>query len=319
MYEETDKMNTQINGEVVLFGSGKVGMKVYNRIGNKIVAVIDNNHEKWGKMFMQDIPIINMEEYLTKYKGIPVIIASVYVNEMIEQLNSNQIYNYSPAIEIWKKDDVPYDKDIAHRNWPFFLKELCDKPNAEILELGSRRVNKEDRWNEYFENANYTGFDYYSGENVDIVGDAHQLSQYFNKKFDLIFSSAVFEHLAMPWKVALEIIKLLKPGGYVFIETHYSFGSHARPWHFFQYSEEALNILFPQKFGMKCIKKSCSNLISGQFSEESSEYLKGKIVGGLYCHSEFIAQKVRDVPEKELSWDCVCLEDVTGKSQYPTT
>lgn len=310
-------MKNQTDEKVVLFGSGKIGRRVYNRIGNKIIAVIDNNDKKWGNMFEQDIPIISMEEYLAKYKGIPVVIASLYVNEMIEQLHSNKIYNYSPAIEIWKRDDVPYDKDIAHRNWPFYLKELCDKPNAEILELGSRRVNKDDRWNEYFESANYTGFDYYSGENVDVVGDAHQLSQYFDKKFDLIFSSAVFEHLAMPWKVALEIIKLLKPGGYVFIETVYSFGSHERPWHFFQYSEEALNILFPEKFGMKCLKKGCSNLIKGEFSEESSEYLRGKIVGGLYCHSELLAQKVNDIPENELSWDYINLKDVTKETQYP--
>ena len=310
-------MARQSDEKVVLFGSGKIGLRVFERIGSKIVAVIDNNPEKWGKKFMQDIPIISMEEYLKKYKIFPIIIASTYAKEMEEQLKRNEIYNYSHAIEIWKHNDVPFDEEIAHGNWPYYLKKMCDNPNAEILELGSRRVNKQDKWNEYFERANYTGFDYYPGENVNVVGDAHNLSQYFDKKFDLIFSSAVFEHLAMPWKVALEIIKLLKPGGYVFIETHYSFGSHERPWHFFQYSEEALNILFPEKFGMRCIKKSCSNLISGQFSEEASPYLRGKTVGGLYCHSEFMAQKIEDVPTKELSWDFISLDDVTGEKKYP--
>lgn len=311
-------MVDQSDKKVVLFGSGKIGLRVYNHIGNKVIAVIDNNSEKWGKTFIKDIPIISVEEYLIKYKEVPVIVASMYANEMIAQLESKGINNYSLPIEIWKQDDVPYDKEIAHGNWPNYLKKICDKPDAEILELGSRRVNKEDRWNEYFKKANYTGFDYYPGENVDIVGDAHKLSGYFDKKFDLIFSSAVFEHLAMPWKVALEIIKLLKPGGYVFIETHYSFGSHERPWHFFQYSEEALNVLFPEKFGMKCIKKGCSNLIIGEFSEESSKELVGRMVGGLYCHSEFIAQKVKDISESKLSWDYIDLEDVTGKTQYPT-
>ncbi len=310
-------MAEQLNEKIVLFGGGKIGLRVYDRIGSKIVAVIDNNPEKWGGKFIQDIPIISMEEYLAKYKTVPVIIASMYVKEMEEQLMCNGIYNYSSAIEIWKHNDVPFDEEIAHGNWPYYLKKMCDKSNAEVLEIGSRRVNKQDRWNEYFEKANYTGFDYYPGENVDIVGDAHNLSQYFDKKFDLIFSSAVFEHLAMPWKVALEIIKLLKPGGYVFIETHYSFGSHERPWHFFQYSEEALNILFPKKFGMKCIKKSCSNLIIGQFSEESSPYLRGRTADGLYCHSEFMAQKMFEITENELSWDFVGLNDVTGEKKYP--
>lgn len=305
------------NTKVILFGSGTIGLRVYKRLQNQVIAVIDNNPQKWGTMFAENIFIISLQEYLTVYKDFPIVISSMYASEMVKQLETNGVYHYSYPIELWKRDDVPFDNEISHRNWPDYLKKLFDKPGAEILELGSRRLNKEDRWNEYFEFAAYTGFDYYPGENVDVVGDAHQLSQYFNKKFDLIFSSAVFEHLAMPWKVSLEIIKLLKPGGAIFIETHYSYSSHDRPWHFFQYSEEALNVLFPPKFGMKCIKKGCSNLIEGRFSDEASEYLKGRIVSGLYCHSEFLAQKILEIPEDKLSWDSINLEDVTGNTEYP--
>ncbi len=49
----------------------------------------------------------------------------------------------------------------------------------------------------------------------------------------MIFSSAVFEHFAVPWIVAQEINKLLNVDGYIFVETHYSFSCHERPWHFF--------------------------------------------------------------------------------------
>ena len=52
---------------------------------------------------------------------------------------------------------------------------------------------------------------------MDVVGDAHKLSSYFHDEFDLIFSSAVFEHLAMPWRASIEIIKLLKKGGYIIL------------------------------------------------------------------------------------------------------
>lgn len=302
----------------VLFGGGKMGLCVYRRLSDKIIAVIDNDPSKWGKKFIDNIPIISLQEYEKTYDKFQIMIASSkYAKDMAEQLETQGIYNYSFAVELYRRKDVPFDQDIAHRCWPDYLKRLCDKKGADILELGSRRVNQMDKWNEYFENANYTGFDYYPGENVDITGDAHKLSQYFDKKFDLIFSSAVFEHLAMPWQVALEIIKLLKPGGYVFIETHYCHNSHERPWHFFQFSEEALNVLFPEKFGMKCIKKGCSNLLEGKFSEDASEYLQGKMVGGLYCHSEFLAQKTKDIPDNELTWDNVLLEDVTGNTRYP--
>ena len=195
--------------------------------------------------------------------------------------------------------------------------EHFDKEGFNILEVGSRCVTGS-LFGKKFQKAKYTGFDYYPGENVDVVGDAHKLSTYFDEheKFDLIFSSAVFEHLAMPWKAALEIIKLLKPGGYIFIETHYSFSSHERPWHFFQYSENALNILFPEVFGIECVKKGCSNLIKGCFSGLASRYLRGRTVGGLYCHSEFLGRKFKDV--QNLSWENISLDDVSEGTKYPS-
>ena len=141
------------------------------------------------------------------------------------------------------------------------------------------------------------------------------MSKYFDHKFDLVFSSAVFEHLAMPWRVSTEIIKLLKTGGYVFVETHYSFSSHERPWHFFQFSENALDVLFPEKFGMQCVKKSVDNLIEGKFSEYASDYLVGKTVGGMYCHSEYLGQKLKEIDD--LSWDRITLSDVVKSTEYP--
>ena len=296
---------------IVLFGAGKEAEKIYKKNKENIVAMIDNKKNgSWN-----GIPIITLNEYKNKYEEYHIFIASLkYAKEIKEQLISFGITNYSIPDELFECEDVCHVTDISHDNWPNYLRDLCDKEGMEILEVGSRCVVGSVR--EYFTCANYTGFDYYAGDNVDVVGDAHQLSEYFDKKFDLIFASAVFEHLAMPWVVALEMIKLLKPNGYIFVETHYSYSSHERPWHFFQFSENALNVLFPEKFGIRCIMKGCSNLIRGEFSEESSSYLQGNLVGGLYCHSEFLGQKVEEVGT-ELSWDNVKLKDVVGSTQYP--
>lgn len=195
--------------------------------------------------------------------------------------------------------DVAYADKIAHPRWQQTLSELCNKPGCEILEIGARDVINGSQ-QALFPLADYTGFDIYPGEGVDVVGDAHRLSSYFTKKFDLILSSAVFEHLAMPWIVAQEISKLLKVGGYVFIETHYSYSSHERPWHFFQFSEEALKILFSEKMGFKCIEAGVSNHLVGFFSEYACEHLRYRPVSGLYCHSGYLGQKVADVP---FSWE----------------
>lgn len=84
---------------------------------------------------------------------------------------------------------------------------------------------------------------------------------------------------------------------------------------FFQFSENALDVLFPEKFGMKCIKKGCSNLIEGKFSVYASEDLAGMAVMGMYCHSQYLGQKVEDVGD--FSWDRLRLTDVTRATEYP--
>jgi SAM-dependent methyltransferase len=94
------------------------------------------------------------------------------------------------------------------------------------------------------------------GENVDVVGDAHNLSSYFEAdSFDYIVSTSVFEHLSMPWKVALEMNKVLKPGGKAMIQTHQSIGMHDLPWDFFRFSDSAWDGIFNKKSGFKIIER----------------------------------------------------------------
>ena len=302
--------------KVVLFGAGKIATNYFHNRNRKfdIVAIIDNNKRIQGYRFENMIPIISIQDYVRDYYEYNIVITSAKYDEIIDQLITHGINNYRLSSELYCAKDVAEDTDICHDNWIKFLSDNFNKEGLRILEIGSRNVTGT-CLRKYFNNAEYIGFDYYPGENVDVVGDAHKLSTYFEQKFDLIFSSAVFEHLAMPWKVSLEIIKLLRVNGYVFIETHYSYSSHERPWHFFQYSENALDVLFPQKLGMKCVKKGCGNLIEGRFSEYASKYLVGKMVGGLYCHSEYLGVKTEEV--EDLSWDTIELEDVTHATVYP--
>lgn len=210
--------------------------------------------------------------------------------------------------------DVPTIEEIKHNNWIDYIVELADKPGYRILELGSREVVASSLRNK-FKNAEYIGFDFYPGANVDVVGDAHKLSTYFDQKFDLIFSHAVFEHLAMPWIVAEEIAKLLKIGGYIFCETHYSYSSHERPWHFFQFSENALKILFNEKMGIKCLKAGCSNPIVARFSRYAFKPLRYRLIQNMYSHSEFLGQKIAE--KTDFSWYNCSLKDVVGETKYP--
>jgi len=212
--------------------------------------------------------------------------------------------------------DVPIAKISHHKKWMPYVAEFGNKKGMRVLEIGSRWVTG-DLFKPYFSEAEYVGFDFYPGKNVDVVGDAHKLSSYFseNEKFDVIYSSAVFEHFAMPWLVAQEIAKILKVGGMLYIETHFSFASHERPWHFFQFSDMALKVLFSSALGFECIEAGMSNPIVGRFSSLADDYLKNIPIHGLYCHSNYLGKKIKDV--SDFNWDKVNLTEVVENTKYP--
>lgn len=181
-----------------------------------------------------------------------------------------------------------------------------DKIN--VLEIGSRSVSSHCLWKTSIPKCRYTGFDVHPGENVDIVGDAHLLSEFFDENsFDLVILLSVFEHLAMPWVVAEEISRVLKVGGHVAIETHFSFSEHEQPWHFFQYNANALEILFNHQLGFEVIDSGHSNPMTARFLRTCSPYLEGVQVGNMWCHSSLLAKKTSHLP-CDFSW----------KNNYPS-
>jgi len=204
----------------------------------------------------------------------------------------------------------------SHEDWIDYLSDNFNKPGLRVLEVGSRVVTGSNHRNK-FDKTEYVGFDFHPGDNVDIVGDAHKLSSYFDEheQFDLIFSSAVFEHLHMPWVCAYEIHKMLNVGGVVFIETHFSFGSHERPWHFYQFSDMGLRALFNDAMGFDLIESGLSNPMFGYFSHRAAPYLRYLPITELYCHSEILCQKREHIAN--FSWDSVAIDNIVEGTRYP--
>lgn len=150
-----------------------------------------------------------------------------------------------------------------------------------------------------------------------MVGDAHRLSSYFPEgtQFDLIFASAVFEHLHMPWIVAEEFTKLLKIGGHVFVETHFSYVAHERPWNFYQFSDMGLRALFNNGLGYDLVDSGLSNPIAGVFTVHADRYLRHRPINELYCHSEILVRKREAVTG--FDWRSVAVDKVVDGTRYP--
>ncbi len=87
---------------------------------------------------------------------------------------------------------------------------------------------------------------------VDIVGDAHCLSALISAgSVDAIVSVSTFEHLLMPWKVAVEMAKILKPGGAIYVQSHQAEGLHDAPFDYWRFSDQAWSGLFNAHTGFE--------------------------------------------------------------------
>lgn len=119
----------------------------------------------------------------------------------------------------------------------------------------------------------------------------------------------------MPWVVAEEIQKILKIDGCIFVETHFSFSSHERPWHFFQFSEMGLRALFNEGLGFDLVDYGLSNPMVGYFSHKADKYLRYRPVVELYCHSEILCRKRESI--KDFSWRNLDIDQVVMGTRYP--
>lgn len=197
--------------------------------------------------------------------------------------------------------------------------KLVNDNHLSVLEIGSRIVSPgSSSKRAFFPGASsYTGFDYYPDSNTDVVGDAHKLSQYFdNQLFDAIFSQSVFEHLAMPWVVAMEINKLLKVGGITCHSTHNAWPAHERPWDFWRFSEDGLKVLFSQPLGFQTLKAGLFEPLRMHLDNVTHPHHGLEMIPG-FGGVAILATKIADVNSEQFKWN-VTLEDVLGTtSHYP--
>jgi len=136
----------------------------------------------------------------------------------------------------------------AYLNAEKFYNKYCSDNiiNKKILDVGSYDVNG--TMKPIFKKGQYIGLDMEEGPNVDIVGVSHNIP--FEKdEFDIVISSSCFEHDDMFWISFQEMCRVLKPGGYMYIQAPSNGPYHGWPgdnWRFYIDSWKAL-----EKWGKK--------------------------------------------------------------------
>ena len=148
-------------------------------------------------------------------------------------------------------------RTLQHRSYTIdgtWSELMKDEKIVDVLDGGRRARSGVTRKGNYF-GKNVSVADIVSAPDVDYLGDVHKLSSVIpdDVKFDAFISIATFEHLLMPWKAAIEINKILKPGAVGLIVSHQTLGLHEVPWDFYRYSDEGWHGIFNAGTGFEVL------------------------------------------------------------------
>lgn len=79
--------------------------------------------------------------------------------------------------------------------------------------------------------------------NIDVLCDAQSLP-FADDSFDLVLSFAVLEHVPNPFLAASEMMRVLKPGGIIYVDAPQIVTEHGYPSHYFNVTRFGLRKLF---------------------------------------------------------------------------
>ena len=128
-----------------------------------------------------------------------------------------------------------------------FVNILSALDRPKVLELGTGRWNQEISTHHGSlipKNGIHIKSDIFSGTDVDIVSDAHDLKEISSDEFDVVMAFSVWEHLRKPWIAAQAVHRILKPGGLLFVQTHFNFPVHGYPSDYSRWTDEGLKAIF---------------------------------------------------------------------------
>ena len=235
-----------------------------------------------------------------------------------ETIDDNLHIVFVTRLGRWKRvrvADLCQARMAQYRYFDFerrFIAHTKTLPNAKILDVGGRDRSGLDRSLSFEPNA-ATVLDILPSENVDVVGDAHNMAKLLpHDTFDAIYSVSVFEHLLMPWAVALQMNRVLKPGGVAFIATHQTIGMHDAPWDFWRFSDTAWDGIFNKFTGFEIVERmlDCEQFVI------PFVWSPGKQDAERAAGFEVSAVWVKKTHAPTVSWD-VIVADIAATS-YPT-
>lgn len=129
-----------------------------------------------------------------------------------------------------------YQEESANGYYGPFAQAITENQNKLYLDLGCGLRSH------VFENCLY--LEVYPSLTADLIVSPDCRYPIKDNSLDGIGSFAVLEHTRKPWLVAEEIYRMLKPGGFTYIDWPFLQPLHGYPSHFFNATREGLTSLF---------------------------------------------------------------------------
>jgi len=158
--------------------------------------------------------------------------------------------------------------------------EVYSEPKFErVLEVGSLNVNGSLRdHNE--KNLEWIGVDFEKGEGVDVVLKDPYSYPFDSESFDMVMASSVFEHSEFFWLLFLEMLRLTKPGGVIYVCAPSNGGVHRYPVDVYRFYPDSANALvnFAKREGVEVSLEETFIYrgVDGGWSDWVAVFRKGK-------------------------------------------
>jgi SAM-dependent methyltransferase len=125
--------------------------------------------------------------------------------------------------------------DTAHELGSLFFDFYWQEKFRKIIDIGSMNINGTLR-DVCPTMASYVGIDMMAGPGVDVVVSDPYKFPFEDESFDIAVATSCFEHDPMFWVTFNEIMRLVKSGGYAYINTPSNGFYHGHPidcWRFY--------------------------------------------------------------------------------------
>jgi SAM-dependent methyltransferase len=163
--------------------------------------------------------------------------------------------------EQFTKPDLSYrEMDNFHQRSSIIraLNMVLPELHGEILDVGCGKMPYRDYILSHSRVEKYTGLEYEGtfdkSCSPDVFWDGQRMP-FEQNSFDCVISTEVLEHVYNPEIMLAEILRILKPGGIIFLTTPFVWNLHERPFDYYRYTPFSLEKIL-EEAGFEDIKIS---------------------------------------------------------------